>query len=376
MRIGFDGRPLLGPRTGVGVWLEGLLAALAGRGGHEFLLAVPRGGGSLGLDPALGAIEIVAPAVPMLGTVWLQTVAGLQVSRLVDVFVGTLGILPRRLAVPSVVVVHDLTPRTRPHQHTVANRFCFNAYLEDSLLAATAVVCDSEATRRRLADAYPGVAAGAAVIAPGVSSFFTPPGEEESGEETRRRFTAGRRFVVQLGTLEPRKGVATVVAAHAALTAADPDTPSLVLAGAPGWGGDLLAAALDRHPAPGRVHRPGYVTREEARALLRHAEVVIVAGEEEGYGLPLAEALACGAACVCSDEPALVEVGGGAARIFPRRDAPALAAVLRELLVGDREAWRARARVRGAALGWAGPLASWQRLLEALRISPDAAARH
>jgi glycosyltransferase involved in cell wall biosynthesis len=375
MRIAFDGRPLLGPRTGVGVWLEGLLDALVRDGSHESLLALPRRRGELGLDPTLGAMKVVAPAVPMLGTVWLQTVAGPQVSPLVDVYVATLGILPRRLAVPSVVVLHDLTPRTRPHQHTVANRFCFNAYLEDSLLAASVVVCDSQATRARLACAFQAVAAEAVVIPPGVSRFFSP-GPPGGGEATRDRFAAGRPYVVQLGTLEPRKGVATLIAAHGQLVAADRAAPSLVLAGGRGWGGDLLERALGRHPAPERIHLPGYVTREDARDLLRHAEVVVVAAEEEGYGLPLAEALACGAACISSDEPALVEVGAGAARTFPRRDASALAAVLAELLAGDRAPWHERARARGAALGWEDPLASWQRLLEALRIPHDAASRH
>ena len=375
MRIAFDGRPLLGARTGVGVWLEGLLDALVRDGSHEILLALPRRRRELGLAPTLGAMKVVAPAVPMLGTVWLQTVAGPQVSPLVDVYVATLGILPRRLAVPSVVVLHDLTPRTRPHQHTIANRFCFNAYLEDSLLGASVVVCDSQATRARLARAYQAVAAEAVVIPPGVSRFFSP-GSPGGGEATRDRFAAGRPYVVQLGTLEPRKGVATVIAAHGQLVAADRAAPSLVLAGGRGWGGDLLERALARHPAPERVHLPGYVTREDARDLLRYAEVVVVAAEEEGYGLPLAEALVCGAACISSDEPALIEVGAGAVRTFRRRDASALAAALAEMLAGDRAPWHERARARSAALGWEDPLASWQRLLEGLRIPHDAASRH
>ncbi|MGV8041309.1 MAG: glycosyltransferase [Thermoanaerobaculaceae bacterium] len=98
-----------------------------------------------------------------------------------------------------------------------------------------------------------------------------------------------------------------------------------MLAGGGGWGGDWLRRALDAHPRADRVHLPGYVSRETARALLRHAEAVVLASEEEGFGLPLAEALACGAPCAISDEAALAEVAGGCARVFRRGDAAGLA---------------------------------------------------
>jgi glycosyltransferase involved in cell wall biosynthesis len=91
---------------------------------------------------------------------------------------------------------------------------------------------------------------------------------------------------------------------------------------------------------------------------------VIVASEEEGFGLPLAEALACGAACVASDAPALVETAAGAVRHFPRGDAAALAATLRSLFVGDEAvALRSAALARATTLGWDAPLAEWRTLL-------------
>jgi glycosyltransferase involved in cell wall biosynthesis len=365
MRIACDARPLLGPRTGVGVWLEGLLRGLAATTDWRFVLCLPRAGGDLGVADLAPRTELLVPPRPLPGTLWLATVAAGLVDGHADAYVGTLGVLPRRLRLPSALVVHDLTPRTRPADHTMANRFCFNAYFEVSVAAADVVVCVSAATRERLAAVLPAQARSARVIRNGVDPFFSP--NTTGADATRERFAGGRRFVVQLGTLEPRKGVATLLAAHGRLLEQAADAPDLVLAGGPGWGGGWLADAMARHPQPARVHRPGYVSRADARALLRHAEVVVVASEEEGFGLPLAEALACGAACVASDAPALQEVAAGAALSFPAGREDALAAALADALHPERQAeLRAAARRRAAGLSWAAPLEAWRELLVGL----------
>lgn len=375
MRIAFDGRPLLGRRTGVGVWLEGLIRALADATDWEFSLLLPRPASSTGVEDLGRRLHVSASPIPLPGTLWLHTLAGSQVERAGDVFVGTLGVLPRRLAVPGVLMVHDLTPVTRPHHHTLVNWFCFAAYFHESLAVADAVVCLSRATRSRLRSWHPGRASREAeVIGPGVEPFFSPPAEGESSAATRDRFAGGRPFVVQLGTLEPRKGVATLIEAHGRLVVSHEDGPDLVLAGGTGWHSEVVAAALARHPRRDRVHRPGYVTREEARDLFRHAEAVVVASEEEGFGLPVAEALACGAACVISDDPALLEAAADAAEVFPRSSVTALAEALSRTLESERQGeLRARARTRRSELGWSGPARQWIHLLQRLTMPANAA---
>lgn len=363
MRIAFDGRPLLGPRTGVGVWLEGLLRQLATSTSWELELHLPRQA-----DPGLQGLvrppRFSWPPLPMPGTLWLITAAARQV-READVYVATLGILPRRLLTPSVLVLHDLTPRTRPYRHRLANRFCFNAYVEESLAQADVVVCSSHATAHRLRQVFPGRARHVRVIPLAVDAFFSPGPEDTAAVEAR--FAGGRPFIVQLGTLEPRKGVEILIAAHDLLLAEHPQAPDLVLAGGQGWGGGFVQRALARHRQPERVHLAGYVTREEARALLRTAQVVVLASEEEGFGLPLAEALCCGAACVASAEEALMEVASGAALHVPQRRpqawAQALATALRQEVQADL---RQKATERAPHLRWDKVLPQWVWLLSEL----------
>jgi glycosyltransferase involved in cell wall biosynthesis len=384
IRIAFDGRSLIGPRTGVGVWLEGLLRGLAGATDWRFVLCLPRPAALAGLDDLADRVAVLAPRIPLPGTLWLHTLAAPMIAESAEVYVATLGVLPRRLAVPNVLVVHDLTPRSHPAHHTAASRFCFNAYFEESLARADALVCISQATRAAVGKIVPDAGRRACVIAAGVDPYFSPSRDEGEAAETRRRFAGGRPFVVQLGTLEPRKGIATLLAAHGELLGRAEDAPDLVLAGARGWGRGWVERALAQHPARSRVHLTGYVEREEARALLRAAEAAVLASEEEGFGLPLAEALACGTACVASDAPALVEVAGGAARHFAKGDARALAAALSAALVPEtRRALQAAALRRAPALGRAKSTAAWRELLGAvahersgeLRMRGDAATR-
>ena len=219
MNIAFDARPLLGEWTGVGHWLAGLLRELAARTDWHFVLAVPRPAEDLGLPDLADRTTMLAPAVPLPGTLWLHTLAGPALAGHAQVYVGTLGILPRRLPVPSALAVHDLTPISRPRHHTLANRFCFSAYFAESLERADALVCASAATRTRLTAFDRRHGERASVVPLATDRFFSPPPPGEDAAPTRRRFAQGRPFVVQLGTLEPRKGIATLLAAHGRLVA-------------------------------------------------------------------------------------------------------------------------------------------------------------
>jgi glycosyltransferase involved in cell wall biosynthesis len=362
MNIACDARALVGPTTGVGTWTRQLAVGLAERGHHVLLAASKR----FRLPDALRhpRIEVLPPpAVPWPGTLWLQTSLPAAVARRgVDVLIGSLAIVPRHGSVPAVAMVHDLTPRTHPHRHTLANRFCFNAYLESSLDAARAVVAGSDATARELEATFPRVARTLHRIGYGVEASFCPS-RDLGATATRQRFTDGRRYVLHLGTLEPRKGVERLIGAWERLHGRIAEPPDLVLAGAPGWGMRSIEARIASSPYADRIHRPGYVDRDAARDLLRHADAFVLASEAEGYGLPLAEAICCGAPAVASDIPVLRETGGDAALYAPLHEPELADAIERALDPETAAGLRTRAAARAPQLRWDPVIDAWEELL-------------
>jgi glycosyltransferase involved in cell wall biosynthesis len=145
-------------------------------------------------------------------------------------------------------------------------------------------------------------------------------------------------YLMTLATLEPRKGLDTLIAALA-----DPAAPKLplVIVGQPGWGGvDPVAEATRQGVDADRIHVLGRIDDAQLARVLRHATMLVMPSRAEGFGLPLVEAMAAGTAVVHSDAPALVEVGGGAGRVVPRDSPRLLAEVLRE--VAEDETLRAQ----------------------------------
>jgi len=366
MNIGCDARALVGPRTGVGTWTERVMGGLARSGRATVVLAASK---PFELDegerhPGLSIAP--APATSRLGPVWLNTVVPRVVRELgVDVWIGSLAILPVRCPVPAVAMVHDLTPRTHPARHTLANRIVFRLFLTRSMRTARKVVVGSAATEAEVLAFFPWVRPKLERIGYGVDEWYSPAPSGDDGDAVRRRFSAGRPYVLHLGTIEPRKGVEDLVAAWELLDAKVPDAPDLVIAGRPGWRTEPILDRIRSSPLAGRIHMPGYVDRPDARELLRHARVFALASEVEGFGLPLAEAVSCGTPSVASDIPALREAGGDAALLFPPHDPEALAARLAEALrPGVAADLRRRARERAPTLRWGPVVEAWADLLE------------
>jgi len=372
MNIACDARALVGPQTGVGTWTTQVMGGLARAPQHRIFLAASR---PVTLPPELdtaGVRMIPFPRIPWPGSLWLHAALSKNLAAAdVEVFIGALGVLPRRCPAPGILVVHDITPRTHPHRHTLANRFCFNAYLEESLEQAASVVAVSAATAAELARTFPWVADRVLVIPNGVDPYFCPPEADEDGDAIRPRSTTGNPYVLHLGTLEPRKGLITLIEAWERIRARADQPLDLILAGGEGWHMKALRQRIAHSRWRSSIYMPGYVTRDDARSLMRHASAFVLASEVEGFGLPLAEAIACGAPCVASDIPSLRETGGDAALYSPPGDAEGLAAAILRSLDPTRAAeLRARAIVRAGALRWDPVVRRWLELLDSV-VTPS-----
>lgn len=365
MNIGCDARALVGPRTGVGTWTEQVSRGLARSGIGRIYLAASKAV-SLDADGDCGNLAVVPPPKrPTLGPVWLNTTVPRLVRKLeMDVWIGSLAILPWNSPVPSVSMVHDLTPRTHPQHHTTANRMVFRLFLKRSIGTADVVVAGSDATLNEILTAFPWVEPKLQRIGYGVDEWFSPAPADDDGARTRERFADGRPYVLHLGTIEPRKGLVDLVAAWETLVEGRTWGPDLVIAGKPGWHTEPILDRIKASPLAARIHLPGYVSREDARELLRHAAVFALASEAEGFGLPLAEAVSCGIPAVATDIPVLRETGGDAAIYCPVNDPQALAASFVEALDPDVAVrLRGRALKRAPELRWGPVVEAWAELL-------------
>jgi glycosyltransferase involved in cell wall biosynthesis len=352
MRIAVDARALLGPSTGIGTYTRGITRALAARDGNRIGLFTPR---RIDDPPAVdGAVSFHADR-HRFGTVWVQTtLPGRAAAWQADVLLAALTIGPARGTVPLVSVVHDLTALTNPEWHAARTLVGFLPLWERTVERAARFLCVSEATARDLALRYPETSARIAVARNGVDEEFRPGGDAAAADRTRRRFSEGRPYVLYLGTLEPRKDVETLVAACERLWARRRARPDLVLAGGAGWKSRPLQRRIARSPFRDKIHVAGYADRPQAIELYRAAEVFAYPSLAEGFGLPVAEAMACGAPVVASDIEALREVAGDAAVYAPPRDAAGFASGIERLLEdeGARSDLREAGVRRAAQFTW------------------------
>lgn len=256
---------------------------------------------------------------------------------------------PPRATRGLVVTVHDTVPFSHPETLTRRGVSWHRRMITRAAQRADALVTPTEAVAAELSRHAPG-AARTHVIGHGVSAAVVRQQDVESATAIARRLQLPSRYVLMIGTVEPRKGVDVLVRALA-----QPAAPSLplVLAGPRGWGGvDPAALAADAGvDAPLTL---GALTDAELSVVLHGASVLVVASLAEGFGLPLLEAMAAGVPVVHSDVPALVEVACGTGVVVGRGDAPALAAALRGV-VDDPAATAARvraARRRAASFSW------------------------
>ncbi len=293
---------------------------------------------------------------PWVRVLWEQLLQPLALARLRPDLLHALAFVSPLLAGhPGVVTVYDLSFRLMPEKFPPAQRLYLNTFTGHSVRRARRVIAISQSTRADVVRLL-GVPADKVDVAyPGIGPAFRPrPAIEVADFRARRGLP--ERFVLYLGTLEPRKGLATLIRAFHSLRAAQPDL-HLVLAGGKGWGYAELFALVQTLGLADAVHWPGYVPAEELPWWYNAAAVFAYPSTYEGFGIPVAEALACGRAVVTTNVSSLPEAGGEAALQVAPDDAPALAeALTRALALGPAEL--ARGPAQAARFTWAATAAA------------------
>lgn len=329
MKIAIDARALLPPATGIGTYTRAIAAGLAEQPGLEVCLFSPR---PLPESDGPRRWSVRADRHP-LGMAWVQTALPRRARDWgADALLAALTIGPARGCLPFVSVVHDLTPWTHPEWHRARTIVGFVPLWDWTAERASRLICVSRATARELIQVYPETRSRVRVVPHGVDPDFSPPRDGMDLHGTRQRFAGGRRYILYLGTLEPRKNVETLVAACDLLWRRSPGAPDLVLAGGAGWKTSGLEGRIAASPFRDRIHLPGFAERATARDLYRAAEVFVYPSLAEGFGLPVLEAMASGTPVIVSTAEALREVAGEAALFAEARDAAGLARAIERVL--------------------------------------------
>lgn len=253
---------------------------------------------------------------------------------------------------PSVVTVYDLSFKLTPDRfrQRSAQRLYLSAFTAHSCRRARRVITISESTKEDVIRFWGIDRERVDVAYPGLHPAFRPLPRPEV-EAFRARRGLPDRFVLYLGTLESRKNLSTLVRAFATLHASHP-TLHLILAGAKGWLYHDLFALVQELNLTDKVIFPGFVPAEELVLWYNAAAVFAYPSSYEGFGIPVAEALACGRPVVTSNVSSLPEAGGDAAIFAPPSDGDALSDALARALTVEPEAL-ARGPAHAARFTWA-----------------------
>ncbi len=352
MRVAVDVTPLLDRRTGIGVFTSEVLTRLAARDDVEVVgYSVSWRGRDRIRELVPSGVDVASRpmAAQPLRQLWRRSdLAPIEWwTGPVDVVLGTNFVVPPTRRAGRLAVVYDLTPWRFPELCTrdtlqypglVGRAVAGGAHLLTiSATMAAELVDIVGAPRERVHWAH---------LAP------SPAGAADAaGDAGRGRALAGAdRYVLGIGTVEPRKGFPTLVRAADRLD----DDISLVIAGQDGWGAAELDTAVAAARRPERVVRLGYVDDAARADLLAGAAVFAFPSRYEGFGIPPLEAMAAGVPVVASTAGALPEVLGDAALLVAPDDDTALAAAITRVLTDPTVAAGlvARGRERAASYSW------------------------
>ncbi len=315
--------------TGIGIHTLELTERLAATGEFDLVGLAHREPEAAGRLREAGVVVEWQPAP--LGVIWQQWQLPRRLARGdLDLLWSPLQTLPRRLTVPGVATVHDLAVLLWPETLPARVRWSQIPFLGSTVERAARLVAVSESTARDLVAAFPAAAGKVEVIWNGVDPAWRPIDAARIAA-VRERLDAPRGYFLYAGTLEPRKNVGLLLEAWRRLRDEEPELAlPLLIAGPEGWKHERLAAQLDALAGAG-VRRLGRLPLEELREVVGAATAFVYPSLYEGFGLPVAEAMAAGVAAIVSEIPSLTEVAGDAALTVHPDDPEELAHALSRL---------------------------------------------
>jgi anaerobic magnesium-protoporphyrin IX monomethyl ester cyclase len=327
MRIAFDGTTLRPGRTGVGYYTEHLLHELAGMSADDLIVMSNRG-----IDTTLPLPDGVQVAIDAQGAgrrvprmVWMQMLAPRMLQRLApDVAHFTNGIVPLASTIPAVVTIYDMSLTLYPRYHPLRRALLNRPLVNLAARRADAIITISESSKRDIVKLYGLGPERVHVIHGAAAQSFRPVRDLTERDRVRQRYGLADRFVLYVGTIEPRKNLPKLIEGFAKLRKVRKLDHQLVCAGPYGWLSGDLDGLIKRLGIEDAVRFTGYVPFEDLPALYSLAEMFVYPSLFEGFGLPVIEAMACGTPVITGRVSALAEVAGSAVERTDRLDADSL----------------------------------------------------
>lgn len=302
---------------------------------HQFLFFFDRK-----LNPAFvlpdNATAVVIPPVtrlPFLLTWWhTKAIPAAIRKHRPDIYISPDCFLPDNLAVPSIVVIHDLNFEHFPDFIPASYRSIYHKRVRKSALVATRIATVSEFSRDDIISTYGVKPSRIDVIYSGLNSFFTPLPDHET-KQIRQKFNTGDRYFLVTGTVNPRKNAGKVIEAFIRFRQEYPDPFKLVFAGRVKKELALqLIEPLRNTPYYDDVVFTGRVEDIEMNGLYRGAAALVFVSLYEGFGLPLLEAAIAGIPVITSASSALAEIGGGSSLLADPKNSAEIAGAMLSLI--------------------------------------------
>lgn len=330
MRIAFDGSTLTSEKTGIGFYTENLLLSLAD--GFCRNLDVISHRELVTSRPLPRDLRTWVRGRGCPRTLWMQLVAPTMMKRLVpSVAHFTNSVTPIWKVAPYVITIHDMTLRLYPRMHPL-RRVLLRPLAELAARRADAVITVSESSRVDTERLLGIPREKIRVIHNGAAPGFRRLEAGNSFEEIRRRYGLAERFVLTVGTIEPRKNLKRLIEAFLRLREKGRLEHQLVCVGRLGWHFREILRFIEDRRLGEQVVLTGYVPSADLPALYNLCEFFVYPSLYEGFGLPVVEAMACGAPVVVANCPALVEVAGDAAELVDPHSIDSIEEALRRLM--------------------------------------------
>jgi alpha-1,3-rhamnosyl/mannosyltransferase len=249
-----------------------------------------------------------------------------------DVYFATDYRVPLNPALPVCATFHDAIPLSHPEWANPRLRGLKNVLLRRAARAATRIIAISEAMVPQIVEHYGVPQERVTVVPNGVGPAWFEREEPKVLRELRSRYDLAERYLLFVGTLQPRKNVERILAAYASLPESIRRDYQLVIAGKEGWRAAPLVSELQSLQAAGRVRWLERVPETDLRALYQAASVFVFPSLYEGFGLPVLEAFASGVPVITSNVTSLPEVAGDAALLVDPMRVDAIAEAMRRVV--------------------------------------------